>query len=160
MSANAAMLGFPALVLLVTDGKLLPANNHWNYGVFSKPIYVVSVGYSILVVIVSAVCASLRSKATNSQDTQLPQSHPVTSLNMNYTVLVMGGFSIVMGLAWVTEGRKLFKPPVNDESLVKTNDVIIGVNVDLEADEQASKGKDAAGSSGHDKNQSLIVTEA
>ncbi|KAM6506661.1 hypothetical protein FSOLCH5_013636 [Fusarium solani] len=138
------MLGFPALVLLVTDGKLLPANNHWNYGVFSKPIYVVSVGYSILVVIVSA----------------LPQSHPVTSLNMNYTVLVMGGFSIVMGLAWVTEGRKLFKPPVNDESLVKTNDVIIGVNVDLEADEQASKGKDAAGSSGHDKNQSLIVTEA
>ncbi|KAJ4129601.1 hypothetical protein NW754_003883 [Fusarium falciforme] len=134
--------GFPALVLLVTDGKLLPSNSRWNYGIFTKPIYVVSVGYSILVVIVSA----------------LPQSHPVTSLNMNYTVLVMGGFSIVMGLAWVTEGRQLFKPPVNDENLVRTNEVIVGVNVDLEAEEQASKGEYASGFGGYDKNQSLTVT--
>lgn len=153
------MLGFPALILLVTDGKLLPANSHWNYGVFTKPIYVISVGYSILVVIVSAVSAFLRSEAANLQDIQLPQSHPVTSLNMNYTVLVMGGFSIVMGLAWVTEGRKLFKPPFSEESLVETNDVITGLTVDLEADEEASKGKNAAVSSGYDKNQSLSVTE-
>ncbi|RSL80749.1 hypothetical protein CDV31_017098, partial [Fusarium ambrosium] len=104
---------------------------------------VVSVGYTILVVIVSA----------------LPQSHPVTSLNMNYTILVMGGFSIVMGLAWVTEGRKLFKPPVNDEALVKTTEVIVGVDVDAEAEEQVFKGKDAVGSSGYDKTQSLTVTE-
>ncbi|KAJ4181092.1 hypothetical protein NW767_014231 [Fusarium falciforme] len=77
---------------------------------------------------------------------------------MNYTVLVMGGFSIVMGLAWVTEGRQLFKPPVNDENLVRTNEVIVGVNVDLEAEEQASKGEYASGFSGYDKNQSLTVT--
>lgn len=68
MWANAAMLGFPALILLVTDGKWLPANSHWNYGVFTKPIYVISVGYSILVVIVSAVSGFLKSDAANSQD--------------------------------------------------------------------------------------------
>lgn len=70
---------------------------------------------------------------------------------MNYTVLVMGGFSIVMGLAWLTEGRKLFQPPVNDEKLVRTDEVIVGVDADVEAEEQASKG-------GYDKSQSLTVT--
>ncbi|KAL2669778.1 hypothetical protein Neosp_015223 [[Neocosmospora] mangrovei] len=143
-----AVIGVVWILVLgfsITDMDLVvqTKTGHWNYGVFTKPIYVISIGYSILVVIVSA----------------LPQSHPVTSLNMNYTVLVMGGFSIVMGLAWVTEGRKLFKPPINEESLVETNDVIIGVTVGLEADEEASKGKNAAVSSGYGKNQSLSVTE-
>lgn len=49
------LLGFPSLVLLVTKGKLLPENDRWDFGIWNIPIYLVSIGYSILVVIVSFV---------------------------------------------------------------------------------------------------------
>lgn len=117
--------GFPALVLLLTGGEMLPSSSRWNFGAFTKPIYVVSVAYSILVIIVAV----------------MPQSHPVTTLNMNYTILVMGGFSITMGLAWVFEGRKLFRPPVNDEAFLDDNEVIIAVEVDPKVEEQGRVGK-------------------
>ncbi|CRG89732.1 Choline transport protein [Talaromyces islandicus] len=94
--------GFPALILLITDGSLLPKSDQWNLGIWKRPIYMVSVGYSILVVIVSF----------------MPQSYPVTTENMNYTILVMGAFTIGMVLAWTFEGRKLFSPPVNEEVVV------------------------------------------
>ncbi|GAM36589.1 hypothetical protein TCE0_018f05789 [Talaromyces pinophilus] len=93
---------FPSLVLLVTRGKLLPENDRWDFGIWNIPIYLVSIGYSILVVIVSFI----------------PQSHPVTAVNMNYTVIVMSGFAIVMSLAWVFEGRKLYSPPRNEEDIL------------------------------------------
>ena len=48
-------LGSPALVLLVTRGRLLPECERWNMGVWGPPLYIVCVGYSILVVIVSMV---------------------------------------------------------------------------------------------------------
>ncbi|KAK9371393.1 choline transport protein [Lipomyces kononenkoae] len=108
--------GFPALILLITRGKLLPENDRWNFGIWSVPIYVTSVGYSILVVIVAFI----------------PQSYPVTSVSMNYTILVMAGFAIAMTLAWIFEGRKLFSPPVNDEVIVAAAGAIEGVGVDVE----------------------------
>lgn len=43
------------MVLLVTRGELLPKSDQWNFGVFSIPIYVVSVAYSALVTIVCFV---------------------------------------------------------------------------------------------------------
>lgn len=43
------------MVLLVTRGELLPKSDRWNFGVFSIPIYVVSVAYSALVTIVCFV---------------------------------------------------------------------------------------------------------
>lgn len=53
----------------------------------------------------------------------------------------MGGFSITMGLAWVFEGRKLFRPPVNDEAFLDDNEVIIAVEVDPKVEEQGRVGK-------------------
>ncbi|KAI9928663.1 hypothetical protein ASPWEDRAFT_168636 [Aspergillus wentii DTO 134E9] len=91
--------GFPATILLATKSNLLPTINRWNFRIFSKPIYIISVGYCVLVVIVAFI----------------PQSQPLTTLNMNYTILVMGAFVFAMGLAWFTEGRKVFHPPVSDE---------------------------------------------
>ncbi|KAE8327938.1 amino acid/polyamine transporter I [Aspergillus sergii] len=93
--------GSPAAVLLFTRGDLLPNSNRWNLGICATPIYLVSVGYSILVVIVSMI----------------PQTHPLTAVSMNYTVLVMGFFMVAMTLAWILEGRRLFLPPANDESI-------------------------------------------
>ncbi|KAK9238964.1 choline transport protein [Lipomyces kononenkoae] len=108
--------GFPALVLLSTNGKLLPKSDRWNYGIWTVPIYVVSIGYTLLVVIVAFI----------------PQSYPVTTLNMNYTVLVMAGFAIAMTVAWVFEGRKLFSPPVNDEAIAAAAGAIEGVGAGVE----------------------------
>ncbi|KAJ3549181.1 hypothetical protein NM208_g74 [Fusarium decemcellulare] len=106
--------GFPALTLLVTGRKHLPRSDHWNFGIFSIPIYSISVGYSLLVVIVAFI----------------PQSHPVTSLNMNYTILVMGAFTIAMALAWIFEGRKRFNPPINDEAFAEPSVAIEGVVIE------------------------------
>ncbi|PWY95325.1 hypothetical protein BO94DRAFT_553237 [Aspergillus sclerotioniger CBS 115572] len=113
VAAVGLIFGFPSLVLLVTRGRLLPENDRWNFGTWSIPIYGIAVGYSVLVVIVSFI----------------PQSHPVTAVNVNYTVLVMGCFAIAMGLGWVFEGRKLFSPPVNDEVVVATSSTLDGLDV-------------------------------
>lgn len=43
------------MVLLITRGELLPESDRWNFGIFSVPIYVVSVAYSVLVTIVCFV---------------------------------------------------------------------------------------------------------
>lgn len=43
------------MVLLVTNGELLPKSDRWNFGIFSIPIYIVSVAYSALVTIVCFV---------------------------------------------------------------------------------------------------------
>lgn len=47
--------GAPAMILLITKGELLPKSDRWNFGIFSIPIYVVSVAYSALVTIVCFV---------------------------------------------------------------------------------------------------------
>ncbi|KAF5009103.1 hypothetical protein FDECE_4655 [Fusarium decemcellulare] len=83
----------------------------WNSNI---PIYSISVGYSLLVVIVAFI----------------PQSHPVTSLNMNYTILVMGAFTVAMALAWIFEGRKRFNPPINDEVFAEPSVAIEGVAIE------------------------------
>ncbi|RAL05475.1 uncharacterized protein BO80DRAFT_398059 [Aspergillus ibericus CBS 121593] len=119
--------GFPSLVLLVTRGRLLPENDRWNFGIWSIPIYGIAAGYSILVVIVSFI----------------PQSHPVTAVNMNYTVLVMGCFVIAMGLGWIFEGWKFFSPPVNDEAVVAASGALDGLDVEEEVVvERVTKGQD------------------
>ncbi|CAI0648713.1 unnamed protein product [Colletotrichum noveboracense] len=46
---------------------------------------------------------------------QIPQVHPVTTLTMNYTSLIMGVFGIAMTVAWFSEGRWLFSPPTYHE---------------------------------------------
>lgn len=126
------------MVLLITQGDNLPKSDRWNFGIFSIPIYVVSVAYSALVTIVcfvgdDAVAAS--DNAVNADASfQIPQLSPVTSLTMNYTILVMGVFGVAMGLAWMFEGRKLFSPPVNDEEISAVSEgVIQGVMVDAES---------------------------
>ena len=49
---------------------------------------------------------------------------------MNYTVIVMSGFTIVLSLAWVFEGRKLYSPPRNEEEiLVAEHGVLHGLVV-------------------------------
>ncbi|KEZ46730.1 hypothetical protein SAPIO_CDS0006 [Scedosporium apiospermum] len=114
--------GFPALILLLTSGRTLPAKKEWNFGVWSKPIYIVSVLYCALVFIVAFI----------------PQSHPITSLNMNYTILVMGVFMIFMTVSWFLEGHKLFKLPVCEDDAVYESDLIDGVVVDAEAGQEVT----------------------
>ncbi|KAH6712496.1 amino acid/polyamine transporter I [Leptodontidium sp. MPI-SDFR-AT-0119] len=104
--------GFPALMLLITGGKTLPESDRWNFGIWGPPIYAISIFYSVLVVIVAF----------------MPQAHPITTLNMNYTVLVVGAFSIAMTLAWILEGNKHFQPPVNDKDIVIAVGVIEGLD--------------------------------
>lgn len=48
--------GSPALIMLITGGSTLPESQSWNFGFFTIPIYVASVAYSILVVVVALVC--------------------------------------------------------------------------------------------------------
>ncbi|KAH7009659.1 amino acid/polyamine transporter I [Ilyonectria destructans] len=113
--------GSPALILLITRKKSLPEGVQWDFGIWSDLIYTVSVAYAILVVIVALI----------------PQVHPVTALTMNYTVLIMGCFMIMMALAWIFEGRKHFNPPLNNEAIFVVSEVIEG----LEADEEAKSDK-------------------
>lgn len=72
------MIGFPALVLLLTGGEMLPSSSRWNFGAFTKPIYVVSVAYSILVIIVAVVSTFSQKenhKLTDYKDAAVPSSH-------------------------------------------------------------------------------------
>ncbi|KAJ5001580.1 hypothetical protein K4K48_001217 [Colletotrichum sp. SAR 10_66] len=88
-----------ALIMLLTKSSTLPESKSWNFGRLSTPIYVISSLYSLLVVIVALI----------------PQVHPVTTLTMNYTSLIMGVFGIAMTVAWFSEGRRLFSPPTYHE---------------------------------------------
>ncbi|KAI8183964.1 hypothetical protein K4K54_009888 [Colletotrichum sp. SAR 10_86] len=88
-----------ALIMLLTKSSTLPESKSWNFGRLSTPIYVISSLYSFLVVIVALI----------------PQVHPVTTLTMNYTSLIMGVFGIAMTVAWFSEGRRLFSPPTYHE---------------------------------------------
>ncbi|KAI8215798.1 hypothetical protein K4K52_000051 [Colletotrichum sp. SAR 10_76] len=88
-----------ALIMLLTKSSTLPESKSWNFGRLSIPIYVISSLYSFLVVIVALI----------------PQVHPVTTLTMNYTSLIMGVFGIAMTVAWFSEGRRLFSPPTYHE---------------------------------------------
>ncbi|KAL2838651.1 amino acid/polyamine transporter I [Aspergillus pseudoustus] len=90
----------PALALLVTRRKLLPSSRHWNLGgVWATPLYIFVIGYAVLVTIVALI----------------PQRHPVTALNMNYTSLVLGALLIGMALSWFVEGRGSYAPPLDTE---------------------------------------------
>lgn len=125
------------MVLLITNGELLPKSDRWNFGIFSTPIYVVSVFYSALVTVVCFVSDGAVVATDNAMNadasSQIPQSSPVTTLTMNYTILVMSAFGAAMGFAWMFEGRKLFSPPVNDEEIsAASGGVIQGVRADAE----------------------------
>lgn len=130
--------GTPALIMLITGGSTLPASNNWNFGFLTKPIYVVAVLYSVLVVIVALVRTHLKLSVQHIANNvpQIPQVHPVTSLTMNYTSLIMGAFIIAMTFAWVFEGRKLFCPPTYKElELVVLDGVLDGTEADDEKTE-------------------------
>ncbi|PLB50744.1 amino acid transporter [Aspergillus steynii IBT 23096] len=94
--------GCPALILLLTRRRTLPPSDHghgqWTLGPWADATYTVAVGYAVLVIAVVFI----------------PQSHPVTSTSMNYTVLIVGAFLIVMGITWILEGRRTFHPPAKD----------------------------------------------
>lgn len=125
------------MVLLITNGELLPKSDRWNFGIFSTPIYVVSVFYSALVTVVCFVSDGAFAATDDAMNAdalfQIPQVSPITSLTMNYTILVMGVFGAAMALAWMFEGRKLFSPPVNDEEIsAASGGVIQGILVDAE----------------------------
>ncbi|KAJ5517652.1 Amino acid/polyamine transporter I [Penicillium expansum] len=83
--------------------RLLPYSPRWNLGHFAYPICVVAVGYSLLVLSVAFI----------------PQSAPLTRLNMNYTILIVIVFLVIMAVTWLLEGRKAFRPPnQNPESYI------------------------------------------
>lgn len=64
---------------------------------------------------------------------------------MNYTILVIGAFSIAMSLAWYTEGRKLFSPPVDDEAIVVGTTIVTeGVHADMGSRDSNIHDKDAS----------------
>jgi choline transport protein len=71
---------------------------------------------------------------------QIPQSHPVTAVSMNYTILIMSVFVMLMTTAWFTEGRKLFVPPSNEEDI--SAELFDGVEIhkDEEIDMESPKG--------------------
>ncbi|KAJ7268040.1 amino acid/polyamine transporter I [Mycena rebaudengoi] len=48
----------------------------------------------------------------------LPTAHPVTVLNMNYSVVAVGGLLLLVVLMWVFWGRQRFKGPVLTAALV------------------------------------------
>ncbi|KAJ0414466.1 amino acid/polyamine transporter I [Aspergillus carlsbadensis] len=118
---------FPALTLLVTRGKLLPSSPRWNLGLFATPIYAFVVGYALLVVVVAL----------------MPQRHPITPLNMNYTILILGALLLAMALSWFVEGRKSYSPPLDTEyaSTTTTRTVVIEGNaLPLPVDEEQRVG--------------------
>ncbi|KAG7409202.1 Choline transport protein [Fusarium oxysporum f. sp. rapae] len=107
--------GFPALMLLLTNRSLLPSSPSWNFDTWSNTVYVVTILYCVIVVIVAFI----------------PQTHPVTATTMNYTVLIMGCLAVVMATGWLLEGRSKFSPPTHDETLPDVQ-VIEGVEEVME----------------------------
>jgi choline transport protein len=121
--------GCPALIMLLTGGSTLPMSGAWNFGRLSKPIYIISVLYSALVVLValvSTVFTLFWRCFTDLNILQIPQVHPVSSLTMNYTPLVLGAATIAIAVAWFTEGRKHYSPPTYEEMEAE---VVTGVEV-------------------------------
>ncbi|CEL05867.1 hypothetical protein ASPCAL06979 [Aspergillus calidoustus] len=130
---------FPALTLLVTRGRLLPSSPRWNLGLFATPIYVFVVGYALLVIVVAL----------------LPQKHPITALNMNYTILILGALLLAMALSWFVEGRSSYAPPLDTEYVPTTTTVIEGNALPVGDEEPAVD--DAKGVSVKDVKQTISV---
>lgn len=47
--------GFPAFILLLTKRSMLLPSPRWDFGVWSNPVYIVAILYSVLVIIVAFV---------------------------------------------------------------------------------------------------------
>ncbi|PSN69857.1 hypothetical protein BS50DRAFT_631827 [Corynespora cassiicola Philippines] len=114
----------------ITHSETLPKSGSWNYGIWSTLIYVISFGYVILVVIAAVI----------------PQAH------MNYTVLTMADFAVLMTISWFVEGKKPFKLPVNDE------DIIASVIEGLDADEESQVRLNDSSKVGYDGDTSRTVS--
>ncbi|KAF5975974.1 choline transporter protein [Fusarium bulbicola] len=56
----------------------------------------------------------------------IPQTHPVTAVTMNYTILIMGCLAAAMATGWLLEGHTKFSPPTHDETSLDVQ-VIEGV---------------------------------
>ncbi|KAH6896037.1 amino acid/polyamine transporter I [Thelonectria olida] len=121
--------GFPALVLLLTRGSSLPPSRRWNFGVWGDLVYMVTVVYVVLVVIVAFI----------------PQTHPVRAETMNYTVLIMGCLAVAMTAAWFLEGKTKFSPPVNAEAEVDV-EIIDGIEGGVESTIEEPDKKDTTAS--------------
>ncbi|KAJ5362183.1 Amino acid/polyamine transporter I [Penicillium brevicompactum] len=91
--------GSPALIMLLTGRRLLSYSPRWNLGHFAYPICVVAVGYSLLVLSVAFI----------------PQSAPLTSLNMNYTILIVIVFLVIMTVTWLLGEEKPFDLPTKTQ---------------------------------------------
>ncbi|RDW81577.1 uncharacterized protein DSM5745_05134 [Aspergillus mulundensis] len=79
---------------------------------------------------------------------QISQSHPISALNMNYTILVMAALAVAMALAWFFEGRTLYSPPLDAEcALVGTTGTVVegcAVSGDGSKDDVSGGGEDSA----------------
>ncbi|KAJ4050876.1 hypothetical protein NW756_003976 [Fusarium oxysporum] len=116
--------GFPALVLLLTKRSMLHASPRWDFGVWSNPVYIVAILYSVLVIIVAFI----------------PQTHPVTADTMNYTVLIMTCLAVAMIAGWLFEGRSKFSP-LRNVDIDSDVQVIEGLEEDAEQCDQDKRQK-------------------
>ncbi|SCO47912.1 uncharacterized protein FFMR_08884 [Fusarium fujikuroi] len=116
--------GFPALILLLTKRSMLLPSPRWDFGVWSNPVYIVAILYSVLVIIVAFI----------------PQTHPVTADTMNYTVLIMTCLAVAMIAGWLFEGRGKFSP-LRNVDIDSDTQVIEGLEEDVEQCDQDKRQK-------------------
>jgi hypothetical protein len=91
----------------------------------------------------------------------MPQRHPITALNMNYTILILGALLLAMAVSWFVEGRNSYSPPLDTEyASTTTRTVIIEGNalpVPIGEDEEVVGVPDAKGVQAKDVKQALNV---
>ncbi|PMD32743.1 hypothetical protein L207DRAFT_590437 [Hyaloscypha variabilis F] len=89
--------GMPAIVMLATRRFEIHQNDRTRYDLrkFAYPICIVVVIYTVLAVIF----------------VMIPGQVPITAGNMNYTIVIVAGFFILMAIAWFADARKSFRPP-------------------------------------------------
>ncbi|KAI0689336.1 amino acid transporter [Cytidiella melzeri] len=97
-AAIAVMLSYlqPIIIRVFWPQMSLPLRGPFNLGKWSWPINVASFLFTIFICVLFI----------------LPTATPVTSLNMNYAIVAIGGVLIVVGLVWLAWGRFHFVGPV------------------------------------------------
>lgn len=58
----------------------------------------------------------------------LPTSYPVTSLNMNYAVVAIGGLIVLVTVQWFAWGRKVYHGIVHTFNETETGPAHVGIN--------------------------------
>ncbi|KAL4248417.1 Amino Acid-Polyamine-Organocation Transporter [Abortiporus biennis] len=94
-AAISVMLSYmmPILIRVFWFETSLPERGPFTLGRFSFPINLASFLFSLFVSVLFI----------------LPTAHPVTSTNMNYAIVAIGGIIVLVGIAWFAWGRQSFK---------------------------------------------------